>query len=799
MKIKKKITNLIGATIIGSVALAAVITTIFLVIFDREQKSGEASTDYRAINAFTEKTRSLLLLFDIAAFGDEDNSVILELLIGDGLAKVWDSFELAKGSEKLKAMYDLEEIESELQKLAESAKLVFEEQSFQAELSDRAEQFGERLDDMDQLAMELAMQDRALVAKVKKVSLMIALLAGVIYVSTLFYVRTRTVKEIVDPIVDLSDRAYEALSTGEKINIPLQGPEEIRKLIGSVQAFANELQTLVDDRTKSLAKANVDCFKQAGIARQLADESQELARRANAANEAKGCFLANMSHEIRTPMNGILGMLTILDDMDLREDQKQLVETAKESSTSLLGIINEILDFSKIEANSVELEAIPMSVSDVAYGAMDLIALEANEKHIELMTQICVEVPDMLLGDPHRIRQVCINLVGNALKFTESGFIKLMVSVDRQNDDLIRLRFEVEDSGAGIPEEKLAGVFDAFSQVDSSTTRNYGGSGLGLSICKSLVELMNGGMAVESKVGQGTTFSFDVEVKRGESEKGQGISVSQEVCDARSLFIESNLRLAEFLEAQFIARGLSFDLISDTENAIRELKARIDSGDRYDYIFIDTNIGEGEAGSIAKNIRSLELAKGARIIEIAPTGAMIDNRSDFDAVLFKPIKERELIKLLHVLHEGSNSGKFVSSVSNNTNTIRSVNRDIRVLVAEDNKMNQKVIRILLKRIGVECDLAVNGKQAIEALEENEYDLVFMDCQMPVMDGFAASREIRGAGEDYRSIPIVALTANALKGYEEKCYESGMDDFITKPISPSELLLTINKWTSAGAN
>ncbi|EDY81573.1 ATPase, histidine kinase-, DNA gyrase B-, and HSP90-like domain protein [Verrucomicrobiia bacterium DG1235] len=788
MKIKKKLSNLIGASIIGSVLLAVVITTIFLILFDQEQKSGQASDDFQAVSSFSEKARSLLLLFELSSLGDEDNIVIIDLLTEEGINKTYQSLEEAGQREKLGDYFNTNSIREELDTLSSLSAEVRSDPSrneLQSQLSEASAHFHETLNELEIHANQIAENEQAAIKRAKELSLAVAVVTVAVYLSSILYVRSKTVREIVEPMELLSDQAERAVRTGDRIDLPIQGPKEIRQLYSSIQVFANQLHSLVDERTQKLAVANTDFARQAEIAKQLAEK-------ANAANEAKSTFLANMSHEIRTPMNGILGMLIILEDIISSKDQEELVLSAKESAHSLLKIINEILDFSKIEANAVELESIPINIADVAYGATELIALKAHEKDIQLITQVDPTLHDSLVGDPHRIRQVCINLLGNALKFTENGSVRLRVARARtQQEGSSRIRIEISDTGTGIPKEKIKTLFQAFSQVDSSTTRVYGGTGLGLSISRKLVELMGGVIGVESEINKGSTFWMEIPLKHPDKSFSPLLQVPENLRNSQLLVLTPHPEQAAFLSAQFKALQLGSLVTKD----IKIFKTHIQKEDpNFNYALIDSSIGEEEAEALAKDIA----AKHPRVksVLISPMGAGRQPDSAFHAGISKPIKDSSLVNLLDRLDRGipvSRRTKQQRELEIQSNSFS--NRNLRILVAEDNKINQKVIQLLLKRMGCSCKIVVDGEQAVKDMQTATYDFVFMDCQMPVLDGFQATQRIRKTMPHHHNTPIIALTANALKGYEEKCYQAGMNDFITKPIDPDELLEIVEKWSS----
>ncbi len=781
MNIRKRLTNILGLTTLGSVVLAAVITSIFLLIYSHEMKSGQASTDYRSVADFTDKARSLLVLFDLASMGDPDTMIVIEILTEESMTKTQESLKQVSQSVRLSEVHDFAPFFNELEEMGFLASKVHgdvnDSKSGEA-LTAMSEVFRMHLEELDAKSAEIAKNDQEQIARTKQLSVVAAFLAAIAYGGYILYIRRNTVSKIVDPIVALSEQATNAVQTGERIELEEQGPSEIRELYKSVQYFANEMQSLVDERTESLAKANDGLAKQAEVSSRLASEARQLALEANAANEAKGEFLANMSHEIRTPMNGILGMLYLLEDMVGSEEEGEMVGSAKESAQSLLKIINEILDFSKIDAGAVELEQIEFDVADLAHRAADLLALEASEKGVELFAHVDPGLPKSLKGDPTRIRQIAINLLGNGLKFTEKGSVCLRITQVSEEDGKHRLRFEIQDTGAGIPEDKISRLFKSFSQVDSSTTRVYGGTGLGLSISKRLVDLMDGEIGVSSVLGEGSIFWFEIPLARFDKEsKEPVVALPSEMEDLGLLVLEPDEKLAGFFGNQFTELGLPVKVEREEEAFLAEARTA-----DYRGALIDLSIGEELACDLAQRIRSLKRDESIRIVGLNPAGAVSKNLDGFDSTVAKPIRESALFAALCPSLPNSNRESVEACPLSSEDGMPSLN----ILVAEDNRINQRVIGMMLKRMGHRFELAQNGQEAVHALAADDYDLVLMDCQMPVMDGFEATRLIRSQQSDFTAMPIAALTANALKGYEEKCKAAGMDYFITKPINPGSL-------------
>lgn len=797
MRISQKITALIGATLVGSVILAAIFTTIFVLIYDREQKSGNTSADLQAVTSFTEKSRSLLMYYDVASQSDGNSAGLMQLLIDEGFSKSRKSLESARDTVEDADRFDFDAVASELDRLKLTGSQAIEnpgDTSLRDALAVYISSFRGTLEELDQTALALAMENRSKSNTFKYVAIGIVATIAIGFVVVIMWVRTRTVQDIVDPIVDLSEAASTSHQNGSRLQVLPRGPEEIRSLIDGVSVFANNLRDLVDDRTERLEEANKELAKQAEIANAKAAEASELARQAKEASESKSSFLANMSHEIRTPLNGILGMLSLLEDMNNKKDQEDLIQTAQDSAKSLLGIVNEILDFSKIEANAIEIEEIEFDLRESVYGATDLVALKAQEKHLDLVAKIAHDVPRKLIGDPLRIRQLCTNLLGNSLKFTEKGTVMVAVSKAAvQPSKGLRLRFEISDTGMGIPPEKVNSLFDPYSQVDASTTRNFGGTGLGLNICKKLAELMGGEIGVTSTLGEGSIFWFEIQSAEDAANWKSELEHYPIEDAGRPIICEPHKELAISLEQSLKAYSVDATIVSEEETLFAKIKEGLDSGHVFNRVFIDTRIGDAKAEMLAQRVKVTSGLASPAIVALSLIGASRGEKTNFTGQISKPVKELPLLSSVFDRSIGKDESEQDVEKPKKLAEQNSFNRSVRILVAEDNKVNQKVIRMMLKRAGLGCELANDGREAIERLGSSPYDLVFMDCQMPNLDGFEATREIRKSSETFKGVPIVALTANALKGYEEKCFEAGMSDFITKPIDPKNLVSILNKW------
>ncbi len=531
-----------------------------------------------------------------------------------------------------------------------------------------------------------------------------------------------------------------------------------------------------------------------------ATRANEMAERAELANTAKGQFLANMSHEIRTPMNGVIGMIQLLQNTALSEEQRDCVDTIQNSAQSLLNLLNDILDFSKIEAGKVKLESIPFSPQTTLEEAIDLLATEAEEKNLELASFIKSDVPETVLGDPGRLRQVLLNLLANAVKFTEVGEVTVTVQRIARDDGLVALRFEVADTGIGIPEERMDRLFNLFSQVDESTTRRFGGTGLGLAISSQLIDLMGGEIRCLSTPGDGTSFEFSAQFTAApvDVQKPEAPSFLEGM---ELLVVDDNESSRAFLGATLEAWGARVRSCADAAAALETLSDR-EGAQSVRGILVDHDMPGMDGVELGEAIQQ-QTAFGAvpklLMTSLSVRGDAQHNRSmGFNEYVAKPLKWTALRDILHrLLCEGDPDGGEGAKASPVPQAEPALTGEgIRILLVEDNLINQKVAVRMLEKRGFSCDIAANGKEAIAQLERESYALILMDCQMPEMDGFAATRAIRRAEEETaHHVPIVAMTANAMRGDREKCLEVGMDDYISKPVDANVLFETVMRWAA----